>query len=80
MADTSKTTNQLKIIAGFTDGDERTISIENPRSNISATDINALNAYGGILIGDKYGAPFHSFKDAELVESTVVSLDLADQS
>lgn len=77
MADKVSTNYQLKIVAGFADGDERTISYENPRSDITAADIKALDSLAaGVLIGDKYGAAFTTFKDAGLQTSTVVQLDL----
>ena len=78
MADTTKTTKTLKIVAGFSDGDERTISIDNPRANITAADIKALDSLaGGVIIGDKYQAPFTTFKDAGISETTKVELDLS---
>lgn len=81
MADKSTVVNQLKIVAGFTDGDERTISYDNPKDNITAADIRALDSLAaGVLIGDKYGAPFSTFKDAGIYEITKVELDLNDIS
>lgn len=80
MADTVKNTTQLKIVAGFTDGDERTITIDNPRDGISSADILALNAKAaGVIIGDKYGAPFSAMKDAGIYTVTQVDLDLDSQ-
>lgn len=77
MADKVKDSYQLKLVAGFADGDERTISYENPRDNITAADINALNSIAAdVLIGDKYGAAFQQFKDAAIVTTTQVDLDL----
>jgi len=81
MADKTSTSYQLKIVAGFSDGDERTISYENPRESVSAADIKALNSLAaGVLIGDKYGAPFSIFKDAGIYEIMKVDLDLQDIS
>jgi len=80
MADTTKTTKQLKLVAGFEDGDERTITIENPKDNITAEQIKALNAKAAmVLVGDKYGAPFSIFKDAGIYLTTQVDLDLQSQ-
>ena len=77
MADTVTTSLELKIIAGFTDGDERTLTFSDPKSTITAADINALNASASsVLIGDKYGAPFLMMKDAEIVDKTTTKLDL----
>lgn len=78
MADTTKSTYQLKIVAGFADGDERTISIENPKDDITPAQIKALDSLAaGVLIGDKYGAPFTTFKDAGTYVTTKVELDLS---
>ena len=78
MADQSTTTRELKLVAGFIDGDERTISYPNPRSDITAAQIEALNASASsVLIGDKYGAPFNLFLDAEIVNKTTTKLDLS---
>ena len=81
MADTVKTTKALKIVAGFSDGDERTISIDNPSATVSAAAIKALDSLAaGVLIGDKYGAQFTTFKDAGIYETTTVYLDVAPQT
>ena len=77
MADKVTQSYQLKIVAGFSDGDERTISYENPRSNLTAADIKALDSLAaGVLIGDKYGAAFTTFKDAGVYAITKVELDI----
>lgn len=76
--DTTKTSTQLKVVAGFSDGDERTISIDNPISNITPAQIKALDSLAaGVIIGDKYGAPFITFKDAGIYQITRVELDLS---
>ena len=81
MADTFKTNKALKIVAGFADGDERTISIDNPSATVSAAAISALDSLAsGVLIGDKYGAAFTKFKDAGIYETTTVYLDIAPQA
>lgn len=78
MADSVSTSFDLKIVAGFTDGDERTITVSDPKSTITAAQINALNASASsVLVGDKYGAPFLAFKDAEFVSKTTTKLDLS---
>ena len=76
MADTTKISKQLKLVAGFNDGDDRTISLDNPRDNITAAEIQALPAENAI-IGDKAGATFKEWKSAAIVETTVTTLDLA---
>ena len=77
MANKTKTSQQLKLIAGFSDGDERTISYDNPKQNISAAEIIALNDLAdGVIVGDKYGAPFTGFKEAGIATTTQVDLDI----
>ena len=80
MADKSTTTREIKLVAGFVDGDERTLRFNNPKSTITAAQIEALNASASaVLIGDKYGAPFNMFLDAEIVDKVVTDLDLTPQ-
>jgi len=77
MADITKTTTSLKLLAGFADADDRTISIDNPRDNITEADIRALESSAApVLNGDKYGAAFTRYKTARIVNSTTKYLDL----
>lgn len=76
MADSVTTKNQLKLLAGFTDEDDRTISLEDPIEGITWTDItNLANLSSNVLIGDKFQAPFTRFKWAKYVETTVTEVD-----
>lgn len=78
MSDKVSSTVQLKVVAGFSDGDERTISIDNPKNNVTPAQIKALDSLAaGVIVGDKYGAPFTTFKDAGIYEVTKVELDLS---
>lgn len=78
MADTVTTSQELKIVAGFVDGDERTLRFSDPKSSITASQINALNASASsVLIGDKYGAPFNMFLDAEIIDKTTTKVDIS---
>ena len=55
------TTKELKIDNKFTDGDSRLITLKNPKTNITTSEITALEqliASGNLLIGDKDGANF----------------------
>ena len=81
MADKTTTTNELKLVAGFIDGDERTLRFSDPKSTITAAQIEALNASASsVLIGDKYGAPLNMFLDAAIVEKITTELDLTPQT
>lgn len=76
MADSTKTAYQLKLLAGFSDEDDRTITIDNPIQNITLAQIEALGTYAApVLIGDKYGASFTRFKEAKYVQSTTIYVD-----
>ena len=60
---TIKQTSTIILTAEFTDEDTRTISQDNPKSDITAADIAAIEtAARGVLVGDKQGAPFARFK------------------
>lgn len=77
MADVTKTTKVLSLVAEFTDGDDRTLNLDNPKNDLTATQINALNTYAsGVLIGDKDSADFQRFKSAKVKTSSVTYLDL----
>ena len=78
MADTTKTTFKLKMQASFDDGDTRVITLDDPRSGLTESDITALNTLATpVLIGDKTGATFTGFTAAKYVEGTEVTLDLS---
>ena len=77
MADKITNSTTLKLLAGFVDEDDRTIRLSNPRSNLTAADINALNELATpVLIGDKYGATFSRFKTALIEQRQRTELDL----
>lgn len=73
-----KQSYELKLLAGFADEDDRTITLINPKRNLTAAQINAVGELAvGVLIGDKYGAAFTRFKEAYYREGTVTTLDFA---
>lgn len=81
MADSVSSGRELKIESMFVDGDTRTFNVKSPKSNISQSDISALNTYmqtNNILIGDKYGGRFGKIMTASTVDKTTVTLDLED--
>lgn len=58
-------TSDLKIDTYFVDGDSRTITLKNPKDEITTTEITALNQMiqsGNLLIGDQTGATFGKIK------------------
>lgn len=66
MADTTiQHTEQLILTAEFADEDTRTITQDNPRSDISSSDLTAFEtAATGVLIGDQRGSAFSRLKSA----------------
>ena len=77
MADSTKTTKQLKLLAGFADEDDRTITIDNPKSNLTWADIETFQEVSSVLIGDKYGAAFTRYKDAKYVDTTLTEIEIS---
>ena len=79
MSDPYKIKNYLSLVAEFTDGDDRTINLDNPKSTLNASLINACNSSAsGILVGDREGADFVRFKSARAIKTTTVYLDLTE--
>ena len=42
MADVVKTKGILSLVASFTDGDDRTITVDNPAATVTGAQVNAL--------------------------------------
>ena len=81
MADVIYTEKSLKLLAGFADEDDRTISITDPKENLTWENIETLaNLATPVLIGDKYGAAFTRFKSADYVDRRTVDFDLEESS
>lgn len=77
MADKTTTTHEFKLVAAFADEDDRTLTLPNPISGISAADISSLqSAAASVLIGDKYGAQFTRFKRAFYYDKSSTTYDL----
>ena len=85
MADIIKTKSTLSLEQEFTDGDTRTITLDNPCDSIQAADsaaVTAINEVGTYMktnkltVGDKVGADFLRFKSAKVNNHTTVYLDL----
>ena len=77
--DTSKTENTLVIENLFVDGDTRNLTLKNPKSNITTSDITALNNFmqaNNIIIGDKAGATFGKITKVTKKQKVSTTLDL----
>lgn len=80
MADTVKAETTLRIENLFVDGDTRTITLKNPRSNLTSNDIASLNSFmqaNNIIIGDKAGATFGRIQNASTVQKNTILLDIS---
>ena len=79
MADIIKTESLLNIECVFLDGDTRTITLKNPRSNISSSDIENLETFmqtENIIIGDRDSSDFRKIRKAVKRNTTTSYLDL----
>ena len=80
MPNQSITTRTLSMVAGFADGDDRTILIDNPNTAINLGNaVHSLGSYAQanqVILGDKAGAAFTGFKTAKVVTKTKTILDL----
>ena len=79
MADRIKTSTSLNIECVFNDGDTRTITLKNPRSNVSSSDIESLESFmleNQIIIGDRDGFDFKKIRKAVKRNTTTTYLDL----
>ena len=81
MADIIKTSTVLNIECGFNDGDTRTITLKNPNSNVSSSDIENLETFmieNKVIIGDREGYDFRKIKQALKRDTTTTYLDLEE--
>ena len=75
MATKISTIRQVKLVAAFSDEDDRTITLEDPRLNLTEQQIHAIEPYAAkVLIGDKYGATFTRFKTAYYRTGTITTI------
>ena len=78
--DTLTSSRELKLEYLFTDGDTRTTSLPNPKTNLTGAQINAVSqtlATTQAFVGDKNDAPFSKIQTAKIVETTRRKLDLS---
>ena len=75
MATTISTYSRLKLLAGFADEDDRTITVDNPKDNLTESQIRDLESSAAkVIIGDRYGADFSRFKSAAYVRGTTTKI------
>lgn len=79
LSDVYKSTYEIKMKFGFADGDTRSISLDNPKNNLQASQIHELSNFvknNNLLIGDKFGADSAGILYADIIESTKITLDI----
>lgn len=77
--DTVTSSREGKLVVSFYDSDDRTITIDNPRTDLTATDINNLVTLMSAtqpIIGDKTGASVVGAESFKIYEKEVRILDL----
>lgn len=80
MADVQQNTTTLKVESLFVDGDTRTISLKNPKSNITTSEILNLQTFmqaNNVIIGDSYGGTFGRIQSVTKVTEQRTTLDLS---
>ena len=77
--DTVVSSNEGILTVNFYDSDDRQIKIDDPKSNLTATNVNAVVDWmkaNQPIIGDKTGASVVGAKSFETVEKTTIYLDI----
>lgn len=80
MADTQTNTETLKIEGLFVDGDTRTITLKNPKTTITSSEILELQNFmqaNNIIIGDRYSGTFGRIESVTRVTEQRTVLDLS---
>ena len=80
-ADTIISSSTGNLVVEFYDGDNRTLPIDDPRDDLTATEINAfVNNMKTTqpLIGDKTGASITGASKFTIIDKTTVKFDLAN--
>lgn len=80
MADSIGESETLKFDFLFVDGDTRGLSLKNPKSTITTSDIEALQTFmrtNNIVIGDKAGGTFGRINAVTRINEHKVYLDFS---
>lgn len=80
MADVQTNTQTLKIEGLFVDGDTRTITLKNPKSTITTSEILTLQTFmqaNNVIIGDRYAGTFGRIESVTRVNEQRTAIDLS---
>lgn len=81
MADKIVSSSELKMVAAFDDEDDRTLTLSDPASGITESQIRGIETSAAkVLIGDKAAANFSRFKSAKTRTVSTTYFDLTPQS
>lgn len=81
--DTVVSSNEGILTIGFYDSDDRQIKIDDPRSDLTAAEVNAIvdwTKQNQPIIGDKTGASVVGAKSFETIAKTTTYLDITPPS
>lgn len=79
MADITTQEKTLQIENLFVDGDTRTITLRNPKANITTEqiqDLNTLIQANNILLGDKTSATFGRIQSVKRITRTKTQIEI----
>lgn len=75
MNDTTISNKQtLALVAEFADEDTRTITLDNPKADITTADLTSVQSAMSILIGDKQSSAFSRLKSATRKNTTTTTI------
>lgn len=80
-ADTVTSSSTGNLVVEFYDGDNRTLPIDDPRDNLTATEINAFIETlktNQPIIGDKTGASITGASKFTIVDKVDIKFDLTE--
>lgn len=69
----------LRLELVFVDGDDRNLTIRNPKSNLTSSQITDLQTFlqtTNVIIGDKAAGTFGRIRKATKITQTTLQLDL----
>ena len=76
MADKVTTTKKLILTAGYADATESVITLDNPRDNLTASDLASVTSGAADCLISKDGAAFQAWKSVKVRDNTHTDLDL----
>ena len=80
MADVVKNKKTLTLVNKFSDGDSRTITLDDPNTSLNLgaklASISSFMRENNLIIGDKEGADFVNIESAKVQQQKITYLDL----